>query len=117
MSVVASLLRWTIAAARDVAVGSRHERGNHRNGAESVRTSPLYPSVCILSPWQYERNRSGKEFFIIVNRLLTMIVALAPRAALDPVRALAPIMDDKLRPRCGHAGAFGLPIPSRLLRF
>jgi hypothetical protein len=69
----------------------------------------LLPLGHILSPWQYERNRGGKEFFIIVNRLLTMMIAMEPRAALDPVRAFAPIMDDKLRPRCGRAGAVGVP--------
>ena len=58
-------------------------------GAQIV---PFYPSVRILSPWQYERNRSNKEFFIIVNRLLTIIVAMEPRAALDPIRALAAIL-------------------------
>jgi len=45
-----------------------------------------------------------------------MIVTLAPAAALDPVRAFALIMDDELRPRCGRAGAIGVPIRSRLLR-
>jgi hypothetical protein len=45
-----------------------------------------------------------------------MIIAIEPRAALDSLRALAPIMDDELRPRCGRAGVLGVPIRLRLLR-
>jgi hypothetical protein len=34
--------------------------------------SPIYRPALILSPWQHERNHAGKDFFIIVNRLLTI---------------------------------------------
>ena len=38
------------------------------DGAEKLSArAPFYPQAFILSPWQCERNRSGKEFFIIVN--------------------------------------------------
>ena len=67
ISVVASLLRRTIAAARTVTIsGPRHERGNLRSRG-LPRMHPFYRSAFILSPWQCERNRAGKEFFIIVN--------------------------------------------------
>jgi hypothetical protein len=40
--------------------------------------SPIYRPARILSPWQHERNHAGKDFFIIVNRLLTIANGLKP---------------------------------------
>src|SRR5262249_26464208 len=42
--------------------------------------SPIYRPAVILSPWQHERNYAGKDFFIIVNRLLTIANGLSPMA-------------------------------------
>jgi len=39
--------------------------------------SPIYRPALILSPWQHERNHAGKDFFIIVNRLLTIANGLS----------------------------------------
>jgi hypothetical protein len=36
------------------------------------RNHALYRQQAILSAWHYERNRDGKDFFIIVNLLLTI---------------------------------------------
>src|SRR4029079_2626901 len=46
-----------------------------KHGTEAAAeppTSPIYRPALILSPWQHERNHAGKDFFIIVNRLLTI---------------------------------------------
>jgi hypothetical protein len=40
--------------------------------------SPIYRPALILSPWQHERNHAGKDFFIIVNRLLTIANGVGP---------------------------------------
>ena len=38
-----------------------------------------------------------------------MFVALEPRATLDPVRALAPIMREEMRPPYGRPGVLDVP--------
>jgi hypothetical protein len=43
--------------------------------------SPIYHPALILSPWQHERNHAGKDFFIIVNRLLTIANGVGPGSA------------------------------------
>lgn len=50
----------------------------HRYGHRAA-SSPIYRPVIILSPWQRERNHAGKDFLIIVNRLLTIANAVLPR--------------------------------------
>ncbi|MGB7276719.1 MAG: hypothetical protein WBD15_03085 [Pseudolabrys sp.] len=45
--------------------------------------SPIYRPALILSPWQHERNHAGKDFFIIVNRLLTIANGPQPRVRAD----------------------------------
>ena len=58
ISVVASLLRWTIAAA-----ANHHDQRAAPRAREppdlrkSCPPAPFYPQVFILSPWQCERNR------------------------------------------------------------
>jgi hypothetical protein len=52
--------------------------GRHRYGY-CAASSPIYHLVIILSPWQRKRNYAGKDFFIIVNRLVTIANAVPPR--------------------------------------
>ena len=46
--------------------------------ADEPPISPIYRPALILSPWQHERNHAGKDFFIIVNRLLTIANGVGP---------------------------------------
>src|SRR4029078_755061 len=51
-----------------------------KHGTEAAAeppTSPIYRPALILSPWQHEKNHAGKDFFIIVNRLLTSASGLS----------------------------------------
>ena len=79
MSVVAPSLRRTCRRCPN-----RHDKsavmpeGRHRYGC-CAESSPIYRLMIILSPWQCKRNYAGKDFFIIVNRLVTIANAVPPR--------------------------------------
>jgi HPt (histidine-containing phosphotransfer) domain-containing protein len=79
MSVVAPSLRRTCRRCPN-----RHDKsavmpeGRHRYGY-CAASSPIYRLMIILSPWQRKRNYAGKDFFIIVNRLVTIANAVLPR--------------------------------------
>jgi hypothetical protein len=75
MSIVALLLRWTVAAApkRRAAPNELASLAELAGADKKPLPARFDPLFFILSPWQYERNRGGKEFFIIVNRLVTMM--------------------------------------------
>jgi hypothetical protein len=97
ISVDASLLRRTVATARTVTIsGPRRARETHAEPRKLREGSQFYRPDFILSPWQCEGNHAGKEFFIIVNPLLTM--KTTGRAA-DGRRMMAV----ELRPRCGRS--------------
>src|SRR5690242_16522999 len=73
ISVVASSLRRTVAAARTVRIDRGiAPRKRHPLRLPTPPTSPIYRPAFILSSWQHERNNAGKDFLIIVNRLLTI---------------------------------------------
>src|SRR5450830_218105 len=69
ISVVASSLRRTVADRTIILRGPLHERWNVRSRGHN---HALYRRPAILSAWHCERSRDGKDFFIIVNFLLTM---------------------------------------------
>ena len=58
-----------------------HERGTVR---PQSRKLPVYRPIVILSPWQCERNHAVKDFFIIVNRLLTIANAVHRPSPVRP---------------------------------
>ena len=51
-----------------------------RGSGRKPLLSPICRPALILSPWQHERNHAGKDFFIIVNRLLTIANGPQPGA-------------------------------------
>ena len=66
-----------------------------RGCARCTANTSIYRPAGILSPWQCERNHAGKDFLIIVNRLLT----IANEARFPTGRV---IMAAELRPLCGQ---------------
>ena len=74
ISVVASLLRRTIEA-RPVTLDGSRLRARKSQGPRVPANHAFISAPAILSAWHYERNREIKDFFIIVNLLLTMTFA------------------------------------------